>query len=170
MMWRWALWNGERRPAERVPGVSTLFMDAVAEEAPAVPAGLGDYDPRKVLSDEVATLGFLISRHPLTLYRETIGRIRNVVPARDLRAHTGRRITTVGWLVTGKVVDTRKGEPMEFVSFEDTTALYEATFFPGAYRRFCHMLSHTRPYVLRGKVEEDFGSISMTVSDLRFLR
>jgi error-prone DNA polymerase len=170
MMWRWALWNGERRPAGRASGVSTLFMDAVAEAAPAVPAGLGDYDPRKMLSDEVATLGFLISRHPLTLYREAIGRIRNVVPARDLRAHTGRRITTVGWLVTGKVVDTREGEPMEFVSFEDTTALYEATFFPGAYRRFCHMLSHTRPYVLRGKVEEDFGSISMTVSDLRFLR
>jgi DNA polymerase III alpha subunit len=75
----------------------------------------------------------------------------------------------VGWLVTGKVIDTKRGEPMEFVSFEDTTALYETTFFPEAYRKFCHMLSYTRPYVLRGKVEEDFGSISLTVSELGFL-
>jgi len=43
---------------------------------------------------------------------------------------------------------------MEFVSFEDTTALYETTFFPEAYGKFCHMLSYTRPYVLKGKVEE----------------
>ena len=58
---------------------------------------------------------------------------------------------------------------MEFVSFEDTTALYETTLFPEVYRKFCSMLTHDRPYVLRGKVEEDFGAVTLTVSDLRFL-
>jgi error-prone DNA polymerase len=135
-----------------------------------VPGGIGDYDPRKLLADEIETLGFLISRHPLTLYREAITRIRGVVPARDLRAHVGREVATVGWLVTAKVVDTRNGEPMEFISFEDTTALYEATLFPETYRRFCHMLSRTRPYVLRGRVEEEFGAVTLTVEDVRFLR
>jgi error-prone DNA polymerase len=166
--------SGHRFPGSaRIPtgrgATPSLFMDEVAEAAPLVPGGVGDYDPRKVLSDEIATLGFLISRHPLTLYREVIDRMRGVIPGRDLRAHVGRRVTMVGWLVTGKVVDTRKGEPMEFVSFEDTTALYETTFFPEAYRKFCHMLSYTRPYVLRGKVEEDFGAVSLTVSELEFL-
>ncbi len=146
-----------------------LFAETLAEAVPPAPGGIGDYDPRKILSDEIATLGFLISRHPLTLYREAIARIPGVVAGRDLRSHAGRRVSVVGWLVTGKVVDTRKGEPMEFVSFEDTTALYETTFFPEAYGKFCHMLSYTRPYVLKGKVEEDFGSVSLTVSDLRFL-
>ena len=135
-----------------------------------VPGGIGDYDPRKVLADEIETLGFLISRHPLTLYRDSVARIRGVVPARDLRAHVGKEVTTVGWLVTGKVVDTRDGETMEFVSFEDTTALYETTLFPEAYRRFCHMLSRTRPYVLRGRVEEEFGAVTLTVADVRFLK
>ncbi len=146
-----------------------LFAETLAEAVPPAPGGIGDYDPRKILSDEIATLGFLISRHPLTLYREAIGRIPGVVAGKDLRSHAGRKVTAVGWLVTGKVVDTRKGEPMEFVSFEDTTALYETTFFPEAYGKFCHMLSYTRPYVLKGKVEEDFGSVSLTVSELRFL-
>jgi len=31
------------------------------------------------------------------------------------------------------------------------------------------MLSHTRPYVLRGKVEEEFGAVTVTVKELRFL-
>ena len=174
LMWRWAVWNGAREPSGRSPRARppSLFAAEIAETAAGGLRSLpeiGDYDPRKVLSDEIETLGFLISRHPLTLYREAIARLRNVVPARDLRAHIGREVTAIGWLVTGKVVDTKDDEPMEFVSFEDTTALYETTFFPEAYRRFCHMLTYTRPYVLRGKVEEDFGAVSMTVTGLSFL-
>jgi DNA polymerase III alpha subunit len=159
-------------PGSAASGVA-VSGGTVAEEPGEIvkpPEGIGDYDPRKVLSDEIETLGFLVSRHPLALYRDVIIRLRNVVPGRDLRQHAGREITMIGWLVTGKIVDTKDDEPMEFVSFEDTTALYETTFFPEAYRRFCHMLSYSRPYLLRGKVEEDFGSVSLTVKELRFLR
>jgi error-prone DNA polymerase len=78
-------------------------------------------------------------------------------------------VRVVGWYVTGKTVQTRKGEPMEFLSFEDTTALYETTFFPRVYARFCHMMTRVRPYVLTGRVEEDFGALSLNVSDVRFL-
>jgi len=116
----------------------------------------------------VETLGFLISRHPLTLYARRLEKLKHVA-ASDLHRHVGRAVTTIGWLVTGKVVSTKDDEPMEFVSFEDTTAIYETTLFPDAYSRFCHMLSYTRPYLLRGRVEEDFGAITLTVSELRFL-
>jgi len=58
---------------------------------------------------------------------------------------------------------------MEFVSFEDTTAIYETTFFPRAYERFCALLSTARPFVLRGKVDEDFGAVSLTVEQVSFL-
>jgi error-prone DNA polymerase len=195
LMWRWAEWNARRDPAggrSAGPRRRSLFEegDGAPERAVAEARGIGgafaiaeppsapapgvrelprDYSPRKILADEIETLGFLASRHPLTLYRDAIARLPNVVPARDLRKHVGREITAVGWLVTGKVVETRNGEPMEFISFEDTTALYETTFFPEAYRSFCHMLSHTRPYVLRGKVEEEFDAVTLTVRDLRFL-
>ena len=75
----------------------------------------------------------------------------------------------IGWLITGKVVETKDGKPMEFVSFEDTTGLYDATFFPDAYRRFCHLLATDRPYVLEGVVEEDFDAVTLTVQHLRLL-
>jgi error-prone DNA polymerase len=58
---------------------------------------------------------------------------------------------------------------MEFASFEDTTALYETTFFPRAYERFSRMLGYHRPYLLRGRVEEDYGAISLTVEDVALL-
>jgi error-prone DNA polymerase len=52
---------------------------------------------------------------------------------------------------------------MEFLSFEDTTALYDATIFPDAYRRFCHLLTATRPVILEGWVEEDHGVRTLMV-------
>jgi error-prone DNA polymerase len=128
----------------------------------------GAYDERTMLEQEIESLGFLISRHPLSLFRREIAEVKPV-PARELPEHVGRLVRVVGWYVTGKTVQTRKGEPMEFLSFEDTTALYETTFFPGAYARFCHMMTKVRPYVLTGRVEEDFGAVSLNVSDVRFL-
>jgi error-prone DNA polymerase len=138
---------------------------------PAEPGPLprsGAYDLRTVLSQEIDALGFLISRHPLALFaRRTreVGAIRGS----ELAKHVGRVVRVVGWYVTAKTVTTRKGEPMEFLSFEDTTALYETTFFPRTYARFCHMMTKVRPYLLTGRVEEDMGAISLNVSDVRFL-
>jgi len=127
-----------------------------------------NHDPEKVLRDEADILGFLVSRHPLTLYRRELSRIRHV-PASDLRGHVGKRVTTVGWLVTGKLVETKKGEPMEFLSFEDTTDIYETTFFPRAYARFCRLFTNTRPFLLVGKVEEDYSALTLTVEEARYL-
>jgi len=64
---------------------------------------------------------------------------------------------------------TKDEEPMEFISFEDTSALYETTFFPQTYARFCHILNRSRPYVLTGLVEEDFGAVTLTVDSVRLL-
>ena len=66
-------------------------------------------------------------------------------------------------LITGKVVSTKHGDPMEFLTFEDETGLVETTFFPSSYRKFCYMLDRTRPYILYGKVEEEFGAVTLTV-------
>jgi DNA polymerase III alpha subunit len=91
------------------------------------------------------------------------------VRAKDLSHHVGKWVTTVGWMVTGKTVHTKDGDEMKFVSFEDTTGIYEAVLFPKLYRQCCHMLNGMRPYLLKGKVEEDFGSLSLTVQQIKFL-
>jgi error-prone DNA polymerase len=145
---------------------ATLFGEADARRV-RVP-DVGDYDATTLLRLEVETLGFLLSRHPLTLYRERI-RAAGAVAARDMHRHAGRRVRMIGWYVTSKTVTTKHDEPMEFVSFEDTTALYETTFFPDAYRRLCRILSSARPYLLEGRVEEERGAVTLTVHRAEFL-
>jgi error-prone DNA polymerase len=162
MIWQMLAWHETR--AARHGVARSLFDDIPAVEPPRVP----HYSTRTVLEHELETLDFLISRHPLALYREPLARLKHVRGA-DLHKHVGRRVTTVGWWVTGKIVTTKEDEPMEFISFEDTSALYETTFFPQTYARFCHMLNRSRPYVLSGLVEEDFGAVTLTVDTVRFL-
>ncbi len=145
-------------------GSQNDLFETPVRHAPKPP----EYDARTLLTQEVETLGFLVSRHPLELYREKIRKGR-FVKGCDLADYVGRKVEVVGWLVTGKVVPTKDHEPMEFVTFEDTTALIETVLFPEAYRRFSHILSHAHPYRLYGKVEESFGAVTMSIELISFL-
>jgi error-prone DNA polymerase len=126
------------------------------------------YSKQVMLKNETETMGFLLSVHPLELYRDILSQM-NHVRAKDLPKYVGRKVTIIGWLVTGKTVLTKDGDPMKFISFEDTTGIYETVFFPEVYHRYCHMLNASRPYIIKGRVEEDSGSINITVEWVGFL-
>ena len=117
----------------------------------------------KRLRNEFSAIGFLCDRHPLVLYKDALKKWR-LVKAADLSKFVGKYVHFAGLLITGKVVHTKHGDPMEFLTFEDETGLVETTFFPKAYRRFCSILDRSRPFKLYGKVEEDFGVVTMTVT------
>ncbi|TGU74146.1 DNA polymerase III subunit alpha [Geomonas terrae] len=126
------------------------------------------YDADTVLRQEVEALGFLASRHPLSLYKAQWQRHRPIRAA-ELIKHSGKWVTMVGWWITTKMVEDKHGRPMEFVSFEDVTAIFDATFFPDVYARFCRKLSQRRPYLLKGVVEEEFGVATLRVKWVGFL-
>lgn len=54
---------------------------------------------------------------------------------------TSLDISTVGW-----------PDPMQIT-----------TFFPQAYRRFCHMIDRKRSYLLTGRLKADWGTLTLTV-------
>ncbi len=161
----WQLYQARARQQHRDKPASLLELNE--GDSYYIP-DTGAYSAKTMLMHETDVLGFLISRHPLSLY-EGILRHLTYVRACDLKKYIGREVPVIGWLITGKVVHTKNSEPMEFISFEDTTAIYETVFFPEVYRKFCRMLSNVRPYMLRGSVEEDYGAISLTVKHIEFL-
>jgi len=126
------------------------------------------YDAKMVLRQEVESLGFLVSQHPLTLYKEQWQRHRPIKGS-ELIKHSGKWVTMVGWWITTKTVEDKHGRAMEFISFEDVTAIFDATFFPDVYARFCRKLSQRRPYLLKGMVEEEFGVATLRVKWVGFL-
>jgi len=161
----WLLYR-KGHPARPKKGMTgELFINERSSTPPPRPP---QYDLRTILRHEVEILGFLASRHPLSLYAGRLSKIGHV-KGKNLRHHVGKRITTIGWYVTGKVVSDKNRQPMEFITFEDTTAIYETIFFSKAYKKFCRILCRSRPYVLCGKVEESFGACSLNVDSVRLL-
>ena len=154
LLWQLASW--------RKSAAGRKSQDLFTRSADIPRPSLEPDDPRAGLHAEMQALGFLCDVHPMVLCTAALSG-KNVVKAKDLSRFAGRRVRCAGFLVTGKVVSTLKGEPMEFITFEDETGLLECTFFPEPYRRFCHMLDHQRPYVIEGKVEEDYGAFTITV-------
>jgi len=155
LLWELACWIKSRQNPAKPPG---LFDRATPVAKPKFP----EDDPKENLRREYTVLGFLCRRHPMTLFARDVNRL-GIVKSKNLKRHSGRRVTMAGLLITGKVVHTKHGDPMEFLTFEDETGLVETTFFPEAYSRFCAMLDRSRPFVLKGKVDEDFGAVTLTV-------
>jgi len=160
LMWQLAGWL-KTRSTGSIPQTRSLFGGADKTPTDHLPP-LPPEDEHDRLRREFAVLGFLCDRHPMELYAAARQKLRTV-KAGDLPRHLGRRVRLAGWLITGKVVTTKHGDPMEFLTFEDETGIVETTFFPQTYHRFCHMIDRERPYLLTGKVEEDWGAITLTV-------
>ncbi len=139
-----------------------LFQESIPLPSPP------PYDETMVLRQETESLGFLLSRHPLTLYRQQWLR-HNPVQGRHMLKYAGKHVTMIGWWITTKTVEDKHGRPMEFISFEDTTAIFDTTFFPDFYAKFCRRLSQSRPYLLRGIIEEEFGVATLRVRWVSFL-
>jgi error-prone DNA polymerase len=127
-----------------------------------------EYAFQQKLAHELELFGFPLSCHPLDLFKEVLAHIPHL-PAKDVSLHVGEEVTVVGWLLTEKIISTKKGEPMEFITLEDQTGLYDATLFPTIYRRYCHLLEPNHAYVVTGRVEEQFSTVTLTVKELRLL-
>jgi DNA-directed DNA polymerase III PolC len=159
------LWLLAGRQKRRTAGNAGLFSNHPDPPAPRLPPETALTRYRR----EFMALGFLADLHPLALFADHPLR-RGTIRASELHCHAGKKIRLAGWLISGKTVSTRHGEQMEFITFEDETALVESIFFPDVYRRYCHLLSSSRPYLLEGLVEEDYGAVTLTVCGLKPIR
>lgn len=157
LLWELAVWQKSGAKRNRAPDLFGHLTDSGIIK-PSFP----QQKERECLRQEFAALGFLCDKHPMAMYADVL-KHRGIIKAIDLPYFAGRHVRIAGLLITGKVVHTKHGDPMEFLTFEDETGLVEATFFPKAYSRFCALLGKDRPFILHGKVEEDFGAHTLTV-------
>jgi DNA polymerase-3 subunit alpha/error-prone DNA polymerase len=131
-----------------------------------VPRPLGRTEAE--LHREFEALGFLREHHPLLLWARRIARVRRI-RAVEIPAHVGDKVFLLGWPITRKTVWTKQGLPMDFVSFEDETALYETVLFPKIHERYRKLLYGQRPLVVSGTVHDDQGALHVQVESMRVI-
>jgi DNA-directed DNA polymerase III PolC len=157
LLWQFAAWKKKRRNTHSAP--SLFEHPPVVDSIPQLPI----QQPLDTLRREFFVLGFLCACHPMTLYADVLA-AHQVVKVRDLSRHIHQKTIIAGWLITGKVVRTKHGDPMKFLTFEDETGIVETVFFPKAYAAFCHLLDNNRPYLIYGTPETSWGAVTFTVT------
>ncbi len=149
-------------------GQLSLGSDHLPPCRPAALPPLKEYTEPRKRREQYELLEFNTDVHPMSLHSDTIRRLR-LVKSSDLCRHVGESVLVAGMLTTSKPVHTVKDEPMEFATFDDGHGLIETVLFPGVYRARGHVLFDQGPFLLRGKVEEEFGAVTLTVTHLERL-
>ena len=143
------LQNGEREP---------LTVSPVNTE-------LTDEDQYRL---ELETFGYPLSIHPLERYRPILS--RRIKYAQDIPLFVGQSIYLIGVYITRKETVTGNSEPMEFLTLEDETDIYECVLFPEVFQEFGDMLHWETLFIIRGMVEESFGVYSVTIEKMGSLQ
>ena len=117
---------------------------------------------------ELETFGYPLSQHPLEKYRSQLS--HRIKYAKDIKAFIGESIYLLGVYITRKEIVTKKSKPMEFLTMEDETDIYECVMFPDVFREFGDILHWESLLIIRGTVEESFGVATITIEKMASLQ
>ncbi|CAK0778553.1 DNA polymerase III subunit alpha [Gammaproteobacteria bacterium] len=145
-------------------GSTSSAIAISSERYEAVP----DWDVRTRLAGEKETLGLYLTGHPIEEY---VSELANIVTDHlaDLRPTNKDKSAVVAGLVLGaRVLQSKRGGRMAFVSLDDRTARVEVAVFNEAYLQYRDLLSKDRLLVVEGPVSiDDFsGGLRMSAERL----
>ena len=141
-----------------------FYLQNENREPLTVPILTGNLSRQEKRELEIDTFGFPISEHPLLNYLPYLG--THIKKAKDIHLYKGKTIALVGIAITRKITAIRNRQPMEFVTFEDETDLYECVMFPEAYETFGDLLNWETLFLIQGKVEETYSVYTVTIEKL----
>lgn len=105
-----------------------------------------------------------VTHHPMQLLRAEAERF-GCVPTASLGMHTGSVVRIAALIAATRKVMTRRGQPMQFITFEDEFGLVEAVIFPAIHTRIAGRLETPGPFLVPAwyaKTMATFISLSRT--------
>ncbi len=116
---------------------------------------------RDKLQDEKELTGTYFSDNPLMrLARASHKNVSHTVQQID-ESLAGHRVTLAGVVTSSRIITTKKGDAMAFVSIEDPTGSVELTVFPKMYARTKELWHAEALVLVKGKVELRDGKIQI---------
>lgn len=126
---------------------------------------LPEYGEKRRAQLELEILGFCLQAHPMdVLWDGAAG--QGQIPLGRIEGMIGRQLRVCGWIVAMRRHRNQAGQKMLFLTLEDGTGILEVVLFPDVYPRLAPLIEGRGPYLMRGRVEGKWGSLSMRAQDL----
>ncbi len=120
------------------------------------------YTGEQLFALEKEIFGFSLRCHPMVYYRPYLQK-KQLIYAAELGDYCGQTVQIAGVLISAKTVMSKDHRLMQFVSFEDETAVCETVFFPAFYKKYYALLFSRQPCILTGTVREEFSALTLQV-------
>ncbi|MBW2514033.1 MAG: DNA polymerase III subunit alpha, partial [Deltaproteobacteria bacterium] len=159
---------GQRVQREKSDPQMGLFgnsQDQPAINLPSLPK-IGEWDEKQLLAFEKESLGFYITGHPLTRFNDIIDKYATAdsISLKEMSDNSAARLA--GIIRNTKVITTKRGDLMAFVTAEDLHGSFEITVFPNLYATTHHLLDVDTPILVDGQVQKDEKSIGLLSNDI----
>jgi DNA polymerase-3 subunit alpha len=154
--------------AQRKKGEAQLsmLMPNVREAEENYPE-IDEFPENQLIAFEKETIGFYISRHPLSRYQEEIKKYTDDDTSTLSRLQNGAEIKICG-LVSGlKEIVTKKGDRMAFLNLEDMKGFVEVILFPEVYKAALPCLRGGDPMIVRGTIDQSEDHIKIKGTEVR---
>jgi len=145
--------------------IDPLWDSSIPPPRHSIIPPLREYSTDRRRHVEYELLGFTTDSHPMHLHAADLARFR-IIKSTDLGDHVGQSVLCAGMLTTSKPISTITDEPMEFATFDDGYGLIETVLFPRVFRQRGHILFDQGPFVFRGKVDQEFGAITVAITGI----
>jgi DNA polymerase-3 subunit alpha len=158
-----ALEYGQRRQKERLDPQIGLFdgeVDPQIINLPTLP-DIGEWSESQRLAFEKESIGFYISGHPLKRYEELLDKFTNANAISIKEIKNGGAVR-IGGLIRGtKIIKTKRGDLMAFVTIEDLHGAVETTVFSRVFTQVSDLLVEDRAVLVQGQVQKDEQSVKI---------
>jgi DNA polymerase III alpha subunit len=113
--------------------------------------------------------GIPFGAHPTELLRRD-----GICPARNMTRHINGNVRMMGILNAVKVMHTTATasaprREMSFVTLEDESGVFDVVLFPDAHRRYHRLFNHVGPFVVDGRISEQWDSCSLELQHVHCL-
>jgi DNA polymerase-3 subunit alpha len=109
-----------------------------------------EFSENQLIAFEKETIGFYISRHPLSHYREEIKRHTDLDTSALPKLQNGAEVKICGLVSSLKEIITKKGDRMAFLTLEDMKGFVEVILFPEVFKNALPYLRGGDPLLVKG--------------------
>jgi DNA polymerase-3 subunit alpha len=130
---------------------------------------IDEFPENQLITFEKETIGFYISRHPLSRYREEIKKVTAQDTSTLSGLRNGEEVKICG-LVSGlKEIMTKKGDRMAFMTLEDMKGFVEVILFPEVFKAALPCLRGGDPVLVRGTLDLSEEHVKIKGMEIRSL-
>lgn len=137
--------------AQRKKGEAQLSMwMSITDERDESYPEIDEFPENQLIAFEKETIGFYISRHPLSRYQEEIKKYTDEDTSTLSRLKNGAEVKIAGLVSSLKEIVTKKGDRMAFLTLEDMKGFVEVILFPEVYKAALRYLRGGDPILVQG--------------------